>query len=252
MLDHIFLTKIARNYQIDEYSILREYLQIRFLDTFYGEGNIKVYFKGGTALRLIFGSSRFSEDLDFTACEDLASVKQHLSVITRKLRTEFPNLYFKEVEAVEGFAEKIYLPTDISPMPLTIKLDFSLREDVLDPMASPIQTELPVMPISMVSHLSIQEVLAEKIRAIMNREKGRDIFDLWFLLSKNVPLNSKLVQAKLDYYHEQFLMNELKKRIEKTDVNKMDLDLRKFLPVSQRKIALELKRLILEKLVMVE
>ena len=54
-------------FQMDEYSIFREYLQLVFLSYLYQEKEAsKIIFKGGTALRLLFGSPRFSEDLDFS------------------------------------------------------------------------------------------------------------------------------------------------------------------------------------------
>ena len=40
----------------------------------------------------------------------------------------------------------------------------------------------PVGPYPQVAHLKIKELLAEKVRAILTRTRGRDIFDLYFLL----------------------------------------------------------------------
>ena len=45
---------------------LREYLQARILAAFQSRGAmIPLAFHGGTALRFVYGSRRFSEDLDF-------------------------------------------------------------------------------------------------------------------------------------------------------------------------------------------
>lgn len=52
--------------------------------------------------------------------------------------------------------------------------------------------------------LSYDEILAEKIRAICTRSKARDIYDLWFLLKKNITFNPELTQKKLDYYNIEF------------------------------------------------
>ena len=47
-------------------NMLREYLQYKILETLYDNPtSSKLYFIGGTALRLIHGTDRFSEDLDF-------------------------------------------------------------------------------------------------------------------------------------------------------------------------------------------
>lgn len=62
------IKKLAQKYQTTELNIEREYFQHLFLSYFYQQkGSEKIYFKGGTALRLIYQSPRFSEDLDFSS-----------------------------------------------------------------------------------------------------------------------------------------------------------------------------------------
>lgn len=47
-------------------NILREYLRFKILEIiFYSKQADKLSFIGGTALSIIYGNSRFSEDLDF-------------------------------------------------------------------------------------------------------------------------------------------------------------------------------------------
>ena len=66
---------LSKHFQIDEFTIMREYLQILFLTYLYGEKEAdKIFFKGGTAIRLLFGSTRFSEDLDFSVLDTRASI----------------------------------------------------------------------------------------------------------------------------------------------------------------------------------
>ena len=46
--------------------ILREYLQTKIIDIFYQEKvSVNLFFIGGTSLRLLRNTDRFSEDLDF-------------------------------------------------------------------------------------------------------------------------------------------------------------------------------------------
>ncbi len=71
MLNKETLQKLAIQYQTSLFpNIVREYFQHLFLSELYkfpdGE---KMLFKGGTALRVIYGSPRFSEDLDFSLLE---------------------------------------------------------------------------------------------------------------------------------------------------------------------------------------
>jgi len=58
---------LAEKNKINETVVFREYLQLFFLEELYSQNQSKnVFFKGGTALHLIYKSPRFSEDLDFT------------------------------------------------------------------------------------------------------------------------------------------------------------------------------------------
>lgn len=249
MIDAHSLEKLAQDLEIDEFTVLREYLQVQFLSRFYkNDLTRKIYFKGGTAIRFLLGSSRFSEDLDFTTELSTGIIKRAIDLAVEQLGGEFPELDVKEVGVVQGYSAKLYLGTELSRQKLTIKLDFSQREEVVEPMVSPIETVLPVGIVPLVEHLSAREILAEKIRAVLTRKKGRDLFDFWYLLSKKIPLDLGLVQKKLELYKKKFSMQELMITIQEWDEKDIDQDLRRFLPVSERRIIRELKRLILGKL----
>ena len=88
---------------------------------------------------------------------------------------------FKERETIAG---KRFLLT-AQPGTLThatfINLDFSFRERVLHPAKSTFDTTYPITFTSFIHHLSADEICAEKVRALLTRNKGRDFFDLWFL-----------------------------------------------------------------------
>src|SRR3989344_6645774 len=62
------LEKLSRQCQMGVFpNIVREYFQHVFLAELYKLPDAeKLLFKGGTALRIIYGSPRFSEDLDFS------------------------------------------------------------------------------------------------------------------------------------------------------------------------------------------
>jgi len=64
-LDQI-LASYPENLRAFRESILKEYLQYKILNSiFNSEHANKLAFLGGTALRIVYGSTRFSEDLDF-------------------------------------------------------------------------------------------------------------------------------------------------------------------------------------------
>ena len=65
MISNDTIRQFALKYQTTELNVRREYFQHLFLSYFYKqEGSERVFFNGGTALRLIYHSARFSEDLE--------------------------------------------------------------------------------------------------------------------------------------------------------------------------------------------
>lgn len=70
MITREALIETSVRYHTGGLNIAREYIQHLFLKYFYNKPNSdRVLFKGGTALRIVFESPRFSEDLDFSAFE---------------------------------------------------------------------------------------------------------------------------------------------------------------------------------------
>jgi predicted nucleotidyltransferase component of viral defense system len=77
--------------------------------------------------------------------------------------------------------------------------------------------------------------VAEKIRAILTRNKGRDIYDLWFLVSQGISLNENLILEKLKYYKiDDFDKLALIEKIKNFGKNQFVLELRPFVPINQR------------------
>ena len=61
-----------------------------------------------------------------------------------------------------------------------------------------------------------QEILAEKFRAILSREKPRDIYDAWFLLiKKNISPDIKIINKKLSLYKLKFNLSKFIDSVEK-------------------------------------
>ncbi|MCX8009472.1 MAG: nucleotidyl transferase AbiEii/AbiGii toxin family protein, partial [Patescibacteria group bacterium] len=109
-------------------------------------------------------------------------------------------------------------------------------------------TKFPIVIFPLICHLSFEEILKEKIKALLTRGKGRDIFDLWFLIHKRIPFDREFVQAKMKFYNESYDKTHVLDTIYKFDDKSLDQDLRRFLPKSERSIIPELKRLLLDSL----
>ena len=69
-----------------------------------------------------------------------------------------------------------------------------------------------------------KEVLSEKVRAILMRDKARDVYDFWFLLKNNSGFDIKLVNKKLRFHKTEFNYNDFfKALIRKKDLWRTDL-----------------------------
>ncbi len=251
MLDARSAERFARTLHIDGFTVRREYLQLLFLKYFYGQKRSeKIFFKGGTALRFLFGSFRFSEDLDFTSL--VSSEHQLRRVIEKTLQAlaqEVGDVTFKRSKTVaNSFSGRIFQHFKEFRFPLSIRLDFSLREKPVHVETSYVETVFPVGPYPQVSHLESGEIVAEKIRALLTRVKGRDLFDLWFMLSKNVAIDWPLVNQKMAFYHKKTKLEQLAEVIERIPQKELKDDLTKFLPLTHRGLVVTLKEMTLGKL----
>jgi len=251
MLEKDIALQLSRELRIDLFTIYREYLQIIFLKYFYRQKKSqKIYFKGGTAIRLLYGSFRFSEDLDFTSLVKKEELKELINKSIKELSIEVAGVRFKKVESIaDSFSGRIFQGLPEFKIPLTIRLDFSLREKpVLSVNSSYLETIFPVSPFPHVSHLKAEEMLAEKIRAVLTRCRGRDVFDVWFLLAKKVPVDWNLVNKKMALYKKKVSKEDLLSALEKFPPDEIKNDLTRFLPTSHRGLIKELKNLAIEKI----
>ncbi|MBI5194761.1 MAG: nucleotidyl transferase AbiEii/AbiGii toxin family protein [Nitrospirae bacterium] len=250
MLSKEQIRELAQKFAIDEFSVIREYLQILFLSELYEQKeSSKIYFKGGTALRLLLNSFRFSEDLDFTSLRTPDELKKILARVIRGINLIVPAAELRQVKTnINSLTGFLKYKTDEMKFPLNIHLEFSLREKPLTEKDIVLETLFPVSPYPVIKCLSWEEVLAEKIRALMHRAKGRDLFDIWYLLSKGTEIDWIMTDKKMSFYKEKVTREDVFSKISVFDQKILKLDLGKFLPLSQRKIAVHIKEMLMEKL----
>lgn len=172
-------------------NMLREYLQYKILQAIFDSPYAgKLSFLGGTELRIVHGNTRFSEDLDFDnfgltkeefdGLSDFVRRRLELDGYAVEIRNVFkgayrcyirlPKLLFDN--GLSGYEEeKILIQIDTMPHHVAYSPDRTLlnKFDVF--------TEIRTTPVDI--------ILAQKIYAIFNRKtkKGRDFFDVVFLLS---------------------------------------------------------------------
>ncbi len=215
---------LSKTFQIDGYSIFREYLQLIFLSYLYQERESKrIIFKGGTALRLLFGSPRFSEDLDFSTDYNDQEITKLLKKIIEKISKELPGLKLSPLyKGKEGIRFRIIFESIEFKYPFSIRLDFHKEKLTTSIQYSTLTTQFPVMIFPQIIHLTKDGILKEKFEALGSRSKGRDIFDIWFLLSRGANIE------KID--------KKIIKNIKNFPQTLLEKDLGKFLPKGQKQI----------------
>ncbi len=234
---------LSKKKRINQDTILREYLQLLFLQNLYSEKlSQKIYFRGGTAIHLLLGSSRFSMDLDFTSEISTTCLEKLIKKIVDRMNLEIPDIRLKSSrKRINHSFSKIlsYYPKE-KKYPVNIAIDFSLREKpVKKTQITVLKTDFPISGLPVISHLHWQEILAEKIRAILIRGKGRDLYDIYYLVMKNIRqlADWDVVKEKMKIYPEVDIdtnMNTLISRIEKLGNKELKNDLAQFLPDSER------------------
>lgn len=234
MISNSQLKFLVKKYKINESVIVREFVQLLFLKELYAKSFSKnIYFKGGTAIRLIYGGQRFSEDLDFTVELDEKVFLKKIWQLFKTLSNQHP-FSFKQRETLSG---KIFLLTAQSTnikSKVFVKLDFSFREKVLDPVAQVLKTDYPIILQNFISCLSKNEILAEKIRAVFQRIKHKDLYDLWVLQELGARVDLNLIESKLKFYGEVFTKDKLLERLSIFSKDEFVKDLRPFVPINQR------------------
>ncbi len=237
------IKELSNYYQIDEFTIMREYLQILFLSYLYKEKEAdKIYFKGGTALRLLFASTRFSEDLDFSVLCPRGKIKKLIKKLEKLIQKELISVkIFSLHTGKKSLRFRFKYQSPDFKYPFVIRLDFNFVERVEEGVISPLLTKFPIVIFPLINHLSETEILAEKLCAMLTRGRGRDFYDVWFLLEKGVAIDEKLLKQKLKERGEKFNKKNILNKIKNYSEKQLKIDLQQFLPKSQRKIISILK-----------
>ena len=235
MLTKYQLDKLVKKHKIDKSVILREYIQILVLNKVYSfSKSSKIFFKGGTCIHLIYKGQRFSEDLDFTVNLEEDDFLEFIKIPFKELEKE-NGFLIKEKKSISGKDFLLSYKNDLVNGDVFIKLDFSFREKILDPKKCIIETDFPVVFKGFINCLSEEEILSEKIRAILTRDKGRDVYDLWYLLSLGNKLNYEFINKKLKFYDLILADNkEIIDKINKLDKKTFVLDLKPFVSINER------------------
>ncbi len=219
----------------------------------------KAAFYGGTALRIMHGLDRFSEDLDFTLLKPDINFKldKYFSGLERELKAfgfEFflervdksearttesaflkanTQMLFLNIQGAKGFAEGIQKSQ-------TLKIKFEVDTDPATSFDTEIKTLLLPSPYT-VKTLTLPSLFAGKMHAALLRKwktriKGRDFYDVQWYMARNVAVNKNYLDEKMkasgaisEPLTEKLLIELFEKRVESINWDQAKTDVIGFL-----------------------
>lgn len=207
-------------------AILREFLQVKFLTTLYRFPHCQnLSFIGGTSLRLLRGLDRFSEDLDFDNFGlSLQEIKNLFEKTTNQFQREKFDFEFDFKEKGKNGRGRLSFSNllfqlKISSNPrekLMIKLDFTHQPRVETEIL--LLSEFGLNERIVTNSLSV--LLSQKTKALFLRKqtRGRDFYDLYWLLSKKIKPNLDVLKT-VDINSESDFFQKLKEIYQKEKKN---------------------------------
>ncbi len=194
MITAEMLEKLARQYQTGVFpNIVREYFQHVFLEELYQLSEAEqMLFKGGTALRILYGSPRFSEDLDFSLFGvSPAQTKSFTEGLFVRALAEMERVGIKveigaKSDATSGgyFGVATFKMPEFQPVGVEINVSVRNGRKVRGEVDSVVGDFVPAYT---VVHLPQNELVEEKVfGALRQRKKPRDFYDLYFMMRKGM------------------------------------------------------------------
>lgn len=150
-------------------------------------------FKGGTALMFFYDLPRFSIDLDFNL---LAIEKEDLVFnAIRKILRKYGKIYD---EAVKYFGPLIVLDYDLDERKLKVEISNRVFNDSYE-----IKNLLGINVKVMVQ----EDMFAHKLCALLDRNgmANRDLFDCWFFMQRQTPVNKQIVESRMEMSLSEYL-----------------------------------------------
>ncbi|MFH1227256.1 MAG: nucleotidyl transferase AbiEii/AbiGii toxin family protein [Planctomycetota bacterium] len=229
----------------DKTNKAREFLQGMMLKIIFDRGAFdNLAFVGGTALRVLFGLRRYSEDLDFSLIKkqgylfkklmkDLVFELEHYGFRVEAVPKE-TNIVHSAMVKFPGLPESLGL-SKMASQNLSIKLEIDTNppggwRSTLTPVTSSF--------VYAVKHFDLPSLYATKLHACFFRHyaKGRDFYDLvWYLGKKVTPnftlLNNAIIQTEKKDLNigPDNLKAFMARKMEKIDFSGVRRDVERFL-----------------------
>lgn len=209
----------------------------RALVCLFSDPHIKnaLVFRGGTALNKFFikPPARYSEDIDFVQ-RKTEPIGATIDTIRKLLK---PWLNDPKIKITERSTKIVYQYQAIGGLPAKLKIEINTTEhfQVLPLKYEPFSVESEWFNGACeVVIYELAELTATKLRALYQRRKGRDLFDLWYIFERDL-VNIDLVLNVFQKYcaHDGIMISKelFQKNMELKRLNKdFRIDMNVLLP----------------------
>ena len=209
----------------------------RALVCLYNDPAIKnsLVFRGGTALNKLFikPSSRYSEDIDFVQKKS-EPIGTTFDAIRELLK---PWLGEPKRKITERSAKLVYRYEAIGGLSAKLKIEINTTEHL---QVLPLRSEYFSIDSEWftgeckIATYALEELIATKLRALYQRRKGRDLFDLWLVFNQGMVNIQQVIEVFQKYCAHQGIVitKELfQKNLEMKRLNKdFQVDMHVLLP----------------------
>jgi len=168
---------------------------VQILKDIYSDLELANYlgFKGGSALMFFYDLPRFSVDLDFNLLDVEKEIFTYRKV--RQILLKYGKIFD---EATKFFGPLIVLDYGMNERKLKVEVSNRLFDDRYE-----IKNLLGINMKVMVQ----EDMFAHKLCALLDRDAvaNRDIFDCWFFMQRQTPVNKNIVECRMDMPLSQYL-----------------------------------------------
>ncbi len=248
------LSKYEINSENELINALKEvYQEIALLGLYRGGFFQKAAFYGGTALRIIHGLDRFSEDLDFSLLskDPTFDIETYFPYVIDEFEAlGIKMTLLKKSKSKESNIESAFLKNDTSIHTLNIEIDdlshildgihsgkkikIKFEVDINPPLKFQTEAHTLLLPTTFnIIAMTLPNLYAGKLHALLfrnwkTRVKGRDWYDFEWYVKRGVKVNLEHLQERMiesgDLNREERLSKEKLKALMKEKIDTLDID----------------------------
>lgn len=211
-------------------------------------------FQGGTCLRIIYGMERFSEDLDFVLVQPKQDfdLNNYLESLNEEFKAYGFDFGWQDRKEIKSVVQKQWIKDNSLVKLLNFKhfkpgkdarnVRIKIGVDTHPPEGSEFEIKYHDFPFAYeIAVQDMKSLFAGKSHALLCRSyvKGRDWYDFLWYVSRNTPMNYKLLSAAMDQQgpwegkgvvvDREWYLKTMKKKIEEMEFDKARDDVKNFI-----------------------